>query len=382
MNEVASDESSAPGAPDRDQPGDPLAVPRPLASRRLARFRLPALLLAGGLTCVLAGIWIARDRIADAIIASQLRDAGLPGTYRIEQIGPDRQVLSHVVIGDPRHPDLTIERVEVEIAARFGLPGIDRITLVRPRLYGRWSGNGVSFGALDKVLYGPSGATPFRLPDFALAVVDGRGRIVGAQGPVGLAFEGRGGLRGGFAGTLAAVAPSLDLAGCRATGASLLGAVTITAERPAFSGPLRLGQLACADGRLAQGAVQIDARADATLDGGAARLALTSGAIAGSGVQANGVNGTIDATWRKQVLAARYDGIVRGLAHPQLSAATVSAAGQLRARAGFARIDAEGTLDAGGLRTGTALNRQLAGYQTAAADTLLAPLLGRGAPPA
>ncbi|HEY6870770.1 MAG TPA: hypothetical protein VI199_13535, partial [Novosphingobium sp.] len=123
MSEVASDEPAAPSAPLR---------------RRLARLRLPGLLLAGGLTCVLAGLWLARERIADAVIASQLRKAGLPGTYRIEQIAPGRQVLSHVAIGDPRHPDLTIERVEVEIGARFGLPGIDRVTLFHPRLYGRW----------------------------------------------------------------------------------------------------------------------------------------------------------------------------------------------------------------------------------------------------
>ncbi|MFX8250640.1 hypothetical protein ABTL38_19725, partial [Acinetobacter baumannii] len=77
-----------------------------------------------------------------------------------------------------------------------GLPGIGRVTLVRPRLYGRWSGPGVSFGALDRVLFGPPGGQPFRLPDFDLTVVDGRGRIAGARGAVGLAFAGQGGLRG------------------------------------------------------------------------------------------------------------------------------------------------------------------------------------------
>ncbi|HEY6868821.1 MAG TPA: C4-dicarboxylate ABC transporter, partial [Novosphingobium sp.] len=167
----------------------------------------------------------------------------------------------------------------------------------------------------------------------------------------------------------------LDLAGCRVTDASLSGAVSVAAERPAFSGPLRVGGLACAGGRLADGAVQIDARADSALDGGEARLGLVAGALAGGGTLANGINGTIDATWRRQVIAARYDGIVRGLVHPQLAAATVSVAGQLRARSGLARIDAEGALDAGGLRPGAMLDRQLAGYEKAAADTLLAPLL-------
>lgn len=366
MSEVASDEPAAPSAP----PSSSRAC-----RRRLARLRLPGLLLAGGLTCVLAGLWLARERIADAVIADQLRKAGLPGTYRIDRIAPGRQVLSHVVIGDPRHPDLVIDRVEVEIGARFGLPGIDRVTLVHPRLYGRWDGSAISFGALDKVLFGPPGATPFRLPDFDLTVLDGRGRIVGDHGAVGLAFAGRGGLRGGFSGALAALAPSLDFAGCRVKGASLVGTVSVAAERPAFSGPLRLDELACAEGSLAGGSVQIDARGDAALDGGEARLGLVAGPLTGAGMQAAGLNGAVDATWRKQVLAARYDGIVRGLVHPQLSAATVSVAGQMRARAGLARFDTDGSLDARGLRPGAALNRQLAGYAETTADTLLAPLL-------
>ena len=101
---------------------------------------------------LLGGAWFARDRIATAVIDRQLRGLDLPARYRIDAIGPARQVLRDVVIGDPRHPDLTIERIEIALAPRFGLPGIRRVTLVKPRLYGTWQGQRLSFGRLDRLV--------------------------------------------------------------------------------------------------------------------------------------------------------------------------------------------------------------------------------------
>lgn len=372
MSEAPADHPSAPGA----QHGEPDPAPR-MASGWGPRRR--ALAVAGLLTtALLGGAWLARERIANAVIDQQLRGLDLPATYRIAAIGPGRQVLRDVVIGDPRHPDLTIERIEIALAPRFGLPGIRRVTLVKPRLYGTWQGQRLSFGRLDRLWAGPRGAEPFRLPDLALAVIDGRARVLGDHGAIGLALEGAGGLRDGFAGTLAITAPRLAWQGCTAADATLFGRLTVTAERPGLAGPLRVGSLACPEQgqlRLAGATMGVTARLDPTLDGGEARLAVQAGPFASGGLGLAGLGGTIDATYRAAGLTARYDLTGRGVAHPELAAGTVALAGLVRARDGLARFESEGTLRAAELRPGAALGQRLAGFERASAATLLAPLL-------
>ncbi len=59
---------------------------------------------------------------------------------------------------------------------------------------------------------------PFRLPDLDLRLIDARGRMDTDYGLVGLKLDGGGNLRGGFGGTLAAVAPRAAVAGCGIAG--------------------------------------------------------------------------------------------------------------------------------------------------------------------
>ena len=120
------------------------------------RRRWPAVLVvaAGLIALAILAAWLARERIAGSVISGQLETYGLPATYRIESAGPRRQVLRDIVVGDPAHPDLTIERVETELVPRFGAPAIGAVTLVRPRLYGVYRAGKLSFGTLDKALFG------------------------------------------------------------------------------------------------------------------------------------------------------------------------------------------------------------------------------------
>lgn len=344
------------------------------AAERRARWLRVAAVAGGVVALGLGTVWIARERIADDLIAGQLHDLGLKGTYRIESIGPREQVLSHVVIGDPRAPDLTIERAVIAIEPRLGFPAIGRVTLVRPRLYGAWNGDKVSFGTLDKVLFGGErkGAG---LPDLELDVLDGRGRLLGDHGPVGLRIEGTGNLAGGFSGTFAAVAPQLALAGCRADKASLFGKITVAEGRPRLEGPLRAALLDCPGqaARLGNVSVALDATGDKTLDGVAARLGLAAGAGLVGSAQASGLNATMDATWRHQALTARIDGLARGLDLPQVRAATLGLKGTLRTRGG--RGEAEGDIDAGGLRLGASSLASLMAMERQGEGSLVTPLL-------
>jgi hypothetical protein len=292
-------------------PDDDPPLPPEEAPSRPRRGRWPvALAVALGLV-VLAFVvaWSTRERIAGMVIAGQLESMGVPAKYRIESIGPRSQVLTNVVVGDPAHPDLTIERVETRLVARFGAPAIDTVTLVRPRLYGSWRGGTLSFGSLDKALFGGERKQPVGLPDMNLAVIDGRGLLESDYGPVGVKFDGKGPLRGGFAGTLAAIAPQFDAAGCRAERATIYGSIKVVGETPRFTGPLRLARLGCAQQRLAltDSGVEIDATLDPSLDGVDGKAALRTRVATYGENRAAAADGTLRFTWRKRMLTARYD---------------------------------------------------------------------------
>jgi hypothetical protein len=244
--------------------------------RRKRRWRVLALLLV----VALVAVWLARERIAHRIIVRQLESYELPATYELDQVSATRQVLSNIAIGDPARPDMTIERVEIETVLTFGLPTIGEIVLVRPRLYGSYKDAKASFGTLDKLIFAES-ERPAGLPDLDLVLIDGRARFDSEFGAVGIRAEGKGNLRDGFAGTLAAVAPRLEGGGCQSGRTSLYGKLASKDARLGFSGPLRFAALACKAQGLAvkDGAVQLDLKAGEafdTVDGG---YALTSNAL-------------------------------------------------------------------------------------------------------
>jgi len=169
---AACDEASE---AERDPPGD---LPR----RRWLR--------VGGMIAVVAALllailWTQRERIADNVIGRELRARGIPATYVVTRIGARHQVLRDVVIGDPARPDLTVASATVEIRYRLGFPAIGRITLDQPRLFGRYRGGKLSFGALDPLLFTGS-KEPFALPALDLAINDGRALIETDFGPLGI----------------------------------------------------------------------------------------------------------------------------------------------------------------------------------------------------
>jgi len=375
VTEVGSGDSGEPGNSGTalwpEQQGPEAGV----AERRARWLRVAA--VAGGVVALgLGTVWLTRERIADDIIADQLKSLGLPGTYKIESVGPREQVLSHVVIGDPRAPDLTIERAVIEIEPRLGFPAIGRITLVSPRLYGTWTDGRVSFGSLDKVLFarreGPKG-----LPALDLAVSDGRARLTGNHGPIGLRLEGAGRLDGGFAGTLAAVAPHLQLGDCRGEAATLFGRLTVSDGKPNLTGPLRAAQVTCAGQGLAvkRAEIGLDATLDRTLDGLAGQLKVGTAEVALGSGRANGLGGTVDATLRGGELTARIDGAARGVALPQVRAATLGLAATLRTRGGLARAEAEGDFTGAGLGLGAGSLAALVSSERQGQGSLIAPLL-------
>ena len=354
---------------------DPEEISPPNRRRWPLVLGVAALLLA----VALISAWLSRERIADNYLGAQLREMGVPATYEIERIGPVSQVLRNIVIGDPKRPDMTIERAEAAIRYRFGFPTVGRITVVRPRLYGSYRGGKLSFGSLDKVLFDKTEPRqPFRLPDLDVRIVDGRGLLDSDMGAVGMKLEGAGRLRGGFAGTLAAIAPEASIAGCRVGRASLYGNLGVSGERPHFAGPLRVGVAICPGGVvLEQVGLRLEGRLDRALDGGEGKFALATGPVMAKGVGAQALKGSGRLTYRGQALTARYDLAAETVAAASFGAKVLRTEGTLRTQSALARGALDGTLSGEGLALGKALDEALASSQRATAATPLAPLLGQ-----
>ncbi|HUD30400.1 MAG TPA: YdbH domain-containing protein [Novosphingobium sp.] len=346
--------------------------------RLLRRWRGPILVVEGLLLLSLGAVWLSRKEIADNLIASELDSLGLPARYEIVSIGPSEQVIRNLSIGDPRRPDLTVAELRVATRLAWGLPGIGRITVVRPRLYGSYRGGKVSFGSLDKVLFGGKGG-PFEIPDLDVGIVDGRALVDSDHGRIGVKLAGEGALRGGFAGEIAAVAPTLEGGGCTAGRTTLYGRLTTSAAKPRFVGPVRTQALACPDRamRLSQAGAQLDLTLDEALDGGEATLGLSAGAASYGAQKLAGLTATSRLTYRKRALNAAYKVTARGLDTPQARLANLVFDGRARSTGGIARFDVEGDLTGGGIALGDTLDRALLSAQDAAAGTLGAPIAAR-----
>ena len=356
---------------DSDEVGAGTPPPRRRIWRRV--------LLAALLVLVAAGIyaWTQRKEIAGNLITGELNKLGLEAKYRIVSIGPRREIVADIVVGDPARPDLTVERAEFSIVPRFPFFAIGQLKLVKPRLYGTYVDGKLSFGSLDPLLFKRPSAKPFELPDIDLVLDDGRALLESDYGAVGFKAEGAGNLRSGFAGILAADAPALGYGDCRASRSTLYGKVSIASEQPHFVGPLRVGALDCPQQRLAlrDAAVELDTTIDRGLDGFDGKAGLAGGALALGGNRAAGVKGTVRLAWRDKALNAQYKLSLHGIVTPQLALADLTLDGSARARDGFAQAEAEANISGSGLRPGGALDTQLHEAADAASGTLAGPML-------
>lgn len=349
-----------------------------LVARLVPRRKRWRVSLAAGLLVVfgLVFLWTQRERIADDVVADQLDAYDIPATYQIESIGPDRQVLTNIVIGDPARPDLTIERAVVRLRYGFGLPTIGTVELTGARLYGSYREGKLSFGSLDPLVFADSDQPP-GLPDLDLTLVDGRALMETDFGPVGVYAEGKGWLPGGFAGQIAATAPQLAVGGCDAAGATLYGALTTATGQASFKGPVRLRQLSCPDMdlALASSALSLEATASPTFERFDATGQLDLGQIKAAGASLARTSGGIEAALTGNGIDARFAIEGTGLNHAQASLARLKLDGAVRTREQFQRITLDGTVAGSGLAPGPGLDAALAGLAKSGEGTLVAPLV-------
>lgn len=341
---------------------------------RRKRWAIPGLLLAL-FTSALVVTWFSRERIADNIIAGQLEFYDLPASYKIDRISGSQQVLSDLAIGDPDAPDFTAKRVVVTMRYRLGLPTIGSITLVDPRIYGAYRNGSLSFGSLDKVIFAESEQAP-ELPDLAMTIRDGRGLLETDWGPVGFKTSGKGNLRDGFSGILAANAPELSLPGCNAGNATLFGRIRTKAGSPSLEGPLRLKSFACKDHgiSIANYAVALDAELDRTLANPSLTGRLDGGEAHFADIALNGVTGSLHAQLRDGAASGRFSLAARGASSPQVLAAVLTAEGQARGSADLSRLEVDSQIEGNGLRLGAQLVGAINDLVASSEGTLIAPL--------
>ncbi len=368
---MADDTDLALAAQQGDTGGAVIAAPRPNRRR--------AILAAGVLIAAGTGLWLARGPIAQSLIDQQLSGLGLPARYTIDSIGAESQILRNIVIGDLAHPDLTIARARVQLVYGLTGPRIGRITLEQPRLYGSFRGGRLSFGALDPLLFPKEASTaPFSLPDLDLKLVDGRALVESEYGRLAVKVEGAGNLGGGFAGTLAALVADPRAGGCTAERLSAYGKVTVAAGKPRFAGPMRLAGLACGkDLALKEAALALDLIGDKDLTGAEIKGRMESSLLSAPGVSAQMLALGGELALKAGALRGHVLGDAGGVRTAGLTASALRLDGDLDAKAGFANLVFRGTVSGKGLARGATTERALAEAQSAAAGTLVAPLLAR-----
>jgi hypothetical protein len=216
-------------------------IARPSRRRRI-RFRLGIAL--GLLLVVLAGLWLVRKPVAEHFIDDALSRADVPARYVIEDIALGHQRLTDIVVGDPAHPDLVADWVEVQTSVDFGGARVTGVRAGHVRARGRVVNGALSLGSLDRLIpKGKGGA--FRLPAIQLDLQDGRLRLEAPQGVVGLKASGDGRLDGGFQGQVAAISERIASGACTADKAVAALRIDIRSDAIRLRGPVRAGEAGC-----------------------------------------------------------------------------------------------------------------------------------------
>ena len=343
--------------------------------RRMWRWgRVRAIVLAVALVLLVAliALWTQRKPIAANYIDKTLASHGVPARYKIAELGLDHQVLTDVVIGDPAHPDLVADWVELRLGVGLSGAGIRSLSTGHVRMNARLVNGKLSLGTIDRLLPAPTGK-PFTLPSFVADIEDARIRLVAPQGVVGLKLSGKGRLNDGFRGQLAAVSERLDLGGC-ATG-HVGGAMAIRIDKgaPTIEGPAQLAALSCGETQLRGGGADVKIALSAALDRWTGQLRLGVAEVRHPQGSARDIGGLVSFAGSARETSGDMDlrsGEARG---PGFGASALRLAGSIR----LAGSDSQFAGKLHGTRAridGAALGR-IAAYGNSAAGTPMEPLV-------
>ena len=341
---------------------------------RLRVLRRAAAVLLVLLALALLVVWLLRERMASGYIESELSRRGVQASYEIEQIGFGTQILENVVIGDPRRPDATVERLEIGILVGFDGPYPGLIRARGVRLRGRVVDGRLSLGEIDKLLPPPSGA-PFVLPDQRVDVDNAAIVLDTPAGRLALGLTGRGNLSDGFQGRMSLVARQLELGGCTLEGPRANVAVRVDDLRPSVDGPVALRRLDCAGAASVDRAlIALNASLAPALDSWRGRAALRTDAVQSGANGVAGLEGRI--TFAGNAASTRGTARLeaRELRSDAGRASRTAFAGDYQASLDQGRLALAGDVEASGLTVSEGHLRSAARALRAAAGTPLGPI--------
>ncbi|MEE4316148.1 MAG: YdbH domain-containing protein, partial [Erythrobacter sp.] len=213
-----------------------------------------------------------------------------------------------------------------------------------------------------------------------LVLNDARALLESDYGAVGVKLEGHGRLDDGFAGTLAATAPGIGIAGCKAGNATLFGKLSTAGGAPQFNGPLRLSQLDCGGTSVTRADIGTRLALARDFAGAEGDFRLEASGIRSDTLAGEGLEGTARLAWSDKGLVIAHDVALADVTAPQGRLARLAAKGTWRSSAGgslAARGEWQGDFRGEGLRADAALWETLATAGRGLEGTLLAPLLGQ-----
>lgn len=346
--------------------------------RRVTWLLWTALVLLALLVLVSAGLWLQRKPIAADVLDRELAKRGVQASYRITRLGLRTQRLENVVIGDPRHPDLTADWAEVLVGSRWPTPWknitVRKITARGVRLNGRLVGGKLRLGQIDRLLPPPSGK-PFAFPDFEVDVDRTGIHLETAAGVVGIALRGRGKLSGGFRGRLSASASRLaPVSGCVGTRVRANVAVAIDARSPRITGPLSAASVDCVRVRALHPTVLVDARLPETFDrwDGTARMAIDHLDVARGEVQ--GLSGAVRFAGDADVTLGKLDVLANRAGFGGHAGRRLGFDGRYRLQPRAGGVSLLGDMALNGLTLDPALRTSLVKPLLSVAGTPVAPL--------
>ncbi len=206
----------------------------------------------------LAVIWSQRSPIARSFIDAELKKRGVPATYDIAAVGTKLQRIEHLVIGDPKTPDLTADWAEIDTGISLSGVVVKSVRASGVRLRGKLVGNTLKLGALDKLMPPPSGK-PFTFPDMDFALSDARMRLDTDYGALGARLDGAGNLSSKFNGKMAIVAPHIQHLACQGSGVNAYIDLAVQNRELRVNGPVRADKMGCGANRAETVALMFDA---------------------------------------------------------------------------------------------------------------------------
>ncbi|MES2833119.1 MAG: YdbH domain-containing protein [Pseudomonadota bacterium] len=216
------------------------SVPSPKPRRRLSRPLAVAAAVLILLIAVLAGVWLNRRAVARDALVGWLDRKGIEADVEIERIELDG-VTARIRVGDPKKPDFTVERAEVDYVIGWPWSGglgvtPSRIRLVRPLLRASWRGGELSLGSLDPLVKEFTARPPRPDAKGPLVIVEGgRVALTTEYGPVQVRADAR--IDNGKLMSLDARMPAASLKSGEVEAHGLTAALraTTTGDRLAFS---------------------------------------------------------------------------------------------------------------------------------------------------